>query len=318
MKPNEIYESVTQTIVELLQEHQENWQCPWIAFGQDNDLARNPITGQYYRGINQFLLSYRLMKKGYLKNVWMTFNQVKDKGGFVGKGEKSTPVIFYKTAYLNKDKKPVSSEAVQAMSHGQMKALGIESVPVARLFQVFNIAQTSGLKAEWYEVEPQEPLRPFEKDERAEALIHSTGADIEITQSNRAFYNRKTDKITLPLREQFVGEEPFYSTALHELGHWSGHPTRLDRVQKGAFGEPGYAEEELIAELTSAFCCAVLGFTKTISSNTSYIANWLTVLKNDNKAFVRAAAQAQKAADYIFERSQVKELAEERFTYTNH
>lgn len=317
MKPNEIYESVTKTIIELLEDHQQTWERPWIAFGQDNDLARNPVTGQRYRGINQFLLSYRLMKKGYLKNTWMTFNQVKDKNGFIGKGEKSTPVLFFKTAYLDKNKKYIPPEAAQAMSHDQLKAQGIESVPVVKLFAVFNIAQTSGLKPEWYEVTPQEPLQPFEKDERAEALIRSTGADIEITQSNRAFYDRTKDKIVLPLREQFVGTEPFYSTGLHELGHWTGHETRLDRLQ-GISGETEYAKEELVAELTSAFCCAVLGFTKTITSNAAYLANWLTVLKNDHKAFVKAAAQAQKAADYILECSQAKELAGEVPTYMNH
>lgn len=305
MKTDEIYQTVTDTIIELLESQQENWNRPWIAFGQDNDFARNGSSGRYYRGINQFILSYKLMKKGYLKNAWMTFNQVREQGGNVLKGEKSSPIVFYKTAYLDQDKKYVPADKVQSMTPGQYQQSGIKSIPVLKLYRVFNVAQTQGLDPVHYEAIPHEPLQDFEKDDRAEQLIQATGAVIEITESNRAYYDRSADKIRLPLREQFKGNaEPFYATALHELGHWTGHPSRLNREMGDAFADQAYANEELIAELCSAFCCAALGFSKTISNNAAYLKSWLGILKEDNKAIVKASNQAQKAADYILQGTQ--------------
>lgn len=304
MQANEIYQTVTDTIVELLESHQKDWDRPWIAFGQDNDYARNPSTGKYYRGVNQFLLSFMLMNKGFLNNTWLTFNQIKDMGGHVLKGEKSSPIVFYKKAYVKEGNEYVKADKAEGMTTEQYKAEGITSIPILKLYRVFNVAQTGGLDESLYSAPPQEPLQGFEKDACAEELIHSTGACIEITQSNRAYYNSAADKICLPLREQFRGEtEPFYATALHELGHWTGHPTRLDRQKGKAFGDADYAKEELVAELCSAFCCAALGFSKTITSNAAYIQNWLGALRADNKAVVRAANQAQKAADFILDGS---------------
>ncbi len=267
MRPQDIYSSVTQTIIELLESHQLTWERPWIALGQDNDFARNPTTQNYYRGINQFVLSTQLLKKSYLKNMWMTFAQAKNLKGQVKKGEKSTPIIFYKTMYKDRENKSVSPDFVQSLTPVQCQSLGITSIPVLKQYRVFNIAQTSGLNPAWYEIEPQEPLQEFEKDEHAENLVKATGANIEIEASNQAYYNRVTDTIHLPLREQFKSQtEPFYATILHELGHWTGHNTRLNRTFGKSFGDTEYGQEELVAELTSAFCCAHLGFSKTISN----------------------------------------------------
>ena len=303
MNTNDIYQTVTNTIIELLESHQKDWNKPWIAFGQDNELART-TKDKYYQGINQFLLSFTLMNKGYLKNVWLTFNQAKDMGGYIKKGEQSTPIVFYKQAFINENKKYVPAEKVETMSKAQIKEAGIKSIPVLKLFRVFNVAQTEGLAPAFYDVTPQEPLQEFDRDERAEELIHSTGANIEIIETNRAFYDRTNDRIRLPLREQFKGEvEPFYATALHELGHWTGHPSRLDRLNGSSFGDAEYAKEELVAELCSAFCCAALGFGKTITNNSAYIKSWLGVLKADNRAVLRAAKQAEKAADFILKGS---------------
>lgn len=304
MKTDEIYKTVTDTITELLESQLEHWDRPWIAFGQENDYAKNAASQKYYRGVNQFLLSFALLQKGFFKNTWLTFNQVKTMGGHVIKGEKSAPIVFFKKAYLDKDKKYVKPEKVQTMTRAQIREAGITSIPVLKLYRVFNVAQTEGLDAKFYDIVPQEPLQDFEKDERAERLIYATGAEIEITESNRAFYNREADKIRLPLREQFKGTEPFYATALHELGHWTGHPSRLNRDFGKAFGDTAYAKEELVAELTSAFCCAALGFSKTITDNAAYIKNWLGILKQDEKAVIRASYQAQKAADFILEGSE--------------
>ncbi|MDF1864412.1 MAG: zincin-like metallopeptidase domain-containing protein [Saprospiraceae bacterium] len=301
MKPNEIYQSVTDTIIDLLENHTQSWDRPWIALGQDNDYAKNAKSKKYYRGINQFLLGLQLTAKGYFKNQWLTFNQAKDMGGHIKKGEKSTPVIFYKTAYIDKDKKFHSKTKFERLNKAQQKELGLRKIPVLKLFRVFNVSQTEELNASFYEIEKQDLLNHFEKDDRAEKLIHSTDANIEIKESNEAFYNLLTDTITLPLREQFKSQESFYATALHELGHWTGHPQLLNRDLTGKFGNAAYGKEELVAELTSAFCCAAIGFSKTITNNAAYLNNWLSAMKEDNKAIVRAANQAQKAADYILD-----------------
>ncbi len=301
MNTNEIYDDITKTIIALLEEHKDNWQMPWIKLGVDNDMARNPSTNKYYRGINQFLLSYMMTRKGYLTNQWATFQQIKKMGGNVIKGENSLPIIFYKTAYIDRNKKYYKSDVVKEMNVSEQMRLGIDSVPIAKLYRVFNIAnQTENLDEQYYTHDHKEELKDFEKDQASEDLIKSTGAKIIERNSNRAYYNSADDTITLPNRNQFKGlAQPFYATALHELGHWTGHKSRLNRDMGGDFGSDQYAKEELVAELSSAFCCAHLGFTKTITNNVAYLNNWLGLLKADSKAIITASAQAQKSADYI-------------------
>ncbi|HMG14038.1 MAG TPA: zincin-like metallopeptidase domain-containing protein [Saprospiraceae bacterium] len=302
MNTQELYQKVTNTIIELLESHLEDWSRPWIAFGQDQDFARNAKSGIHYRGINQFLLSFIMLNKGYLKNTWLTFDQVKQLGGNIIKGEKASPIVFFKTGYMDNQNKFYSDEKISSLPEKIKEEKDIHSIPILKLYNVFNVAQTEKLDSSIYEIITAESLKEFEKDERAEALIFSTGAKIEILESNRAYYDRVNDKIRLPLREQFSGvAETFYSTALHELGHWTGHPSRLNREGGKKFGDIEYSKEELIAELTSAFCASSLGFSKTITQNASYIKNWLGILKTDNKAVVKVSYQAQKAADYIFE-----------------
>ena len=299
MKTNEIYKTVTDKIINLLESHQENWQRPWIMFGQDNDFARNPKTGKYYRGINQFLLSLSMQDRQYLKNTWMTFKQIKDKNGHVLKGEKSTPIIFYKSSYLDDNKKYVASSSYENMTPDQQSK--ISKIPILKLYRVFNISsQTEGLDESYYEAPEIEPLQDFEKDERAEEIILTTGIEVEIVKGNTCYYDRVADKVRIPLREQFKGQaEPYYSAVFHELAHATGAPSRLDRKKGKVFGDADYVKEELVAELSAAFVCAALGFSKNITNNAAYIKNWLGVLKQDEKAIIKAANQAQKAADYI-------------------
>lgn len=300
MKQQDIYQTVTNDIIKLLENHiAEGWKQPWIAMGADNSPAKNATTGKAYRGINQFLLGMQLMQKKYLKNQWLTFKQAKDLNAKVKKGEKSSPIVFTKPAYVTKDSDFIPLDKMGDLTPEQQKAKGLKKIFMLKMYRVFNVVQTEGLAPEFYHIEPQEPLPEFERNEKAENLISSTDAKIEIVKSNKAFYNPNLDKIQLPLREQFKGTEPFYSTALHELGHWTGHPSRLNRDLKNKFGDASYAKEELVAELTSAFLCATLGFEKTITQNAAYLKGWLGALKKDNKAIVKAAQQAQKAADYI-------------------
>lgn len=305
MNTAEIYAHVTNTIIQMLEDHLETWQRPWITVDQDSLPARNAFNDKAYRGINQFLLSFEMMNKNYLGNSWATFKQVKAAGGSIIKGEKSTPLIFYTKAYRTGEGKYVRPEKAQVMSAAERQGQGISSYPMIKMFRVFNVAaQTEGLDKHFYEFEPSEPLSDFQKDERAEALIGATGAKIEVVRQNKAFYNYTTDSITVPLREQFAQEsQNWYATTLHELGHWTGHKTRLNRDMMHPFGSKEYGQEELIVELASAYLCADLGFSKVIVNQASYVNSWLGLLKEDNKAVIRAASQAQKAADYILEQA---------------
>ena len=292
---NDIHQYVTNKIIELLEGHLETWDKPWISLGVDNEPANNPSSSQpHYKGINQFLLSISMMNKGYLKNQWATYAQIAKMEGHVLKGEKSTPVIFYKTAYIDKNKKYYKPDVVKKMDIKTYTAMGIDAVPIIKLYNVFNLkAQTEGLDEQYYDVKPTiGEMTPLEKDETAENIIKETGANIIYRESNRAYYDIGQDQIVSPLREQFKGKaQPFYATILHELTHWTGHKSRLNREFGKEFGDQAYSKEELIAELSSSMLCAQLGFTKTINNSASYISNWLSILKEDNKAILRASGQ---------------------------
>lgn len=301
MKTQEIYQQVTDKIIVLLEKVEKgDYKTPWVSLGTDGLPARNAASKKFYRGVNQFLLSIIAEEQAFIKNTWLTFKQAKTLEGNVKKGSKSAKIFFFKPLFIDKNGKRYKEETVKEMSAGKYEVLGIQKIPMLKAYSVFNISQIEGLPEEMYYVPDEKVELPtFEKNEKAENLLLSTDAKIEIKKSNRAFYSPMNDSITLPLREQFTENDRFYRTALHELGHWTGHHSRLDRLKLTPFGSPSYAKEELVAELTSAFLCAMLGFEKHITTNTAYIKSWLSVLKDDNKAIFRASSQAQKAADYI-------------------
>ena len=304
MKRNELYQTVTNRIIDLLEAQLAiSWDKPWVSLGQDGKPAHNAQSHYVYQGVNQLLLSDTLNCRKYLKNSWLTFLQIKTLGGHVKKKEKASQVYFQKVLFRDKDGKKYEAGEVKGIDKERKKALGIKTIPYLKYYNVFNIAQTEGLPEEFYYVEPSQEMPPFEKDERAEALLHNTGADIAISERNSAYYLPKEDKIYLPLREQFTGKEEFYETALHECAHWSGHESRLDRDLTGRFGSETYATEDLIAELTSAFLCSYLGFEKVITNNAAYIQSWLTKLRNDHHFIFKASREAEKASEFILENS---------------
>lgn len=303
MSTNEIYDYVTNTIVDLLEKHQtEEFSIPWVRLDSDNKPARNAISGKNYRGVNQLLLSIVSTLKGIPANQWLTFNQAKAAGGSVRKGEKALPVIYYKTAFIDKNKKYYKPETIKKMSRAIIEAKGIQSIPIMKLYSVFNLTQTEGLEHLREAPEKTPDLNEqFKRHARAEQLMNATQADIRIKQSNRAYYKPIEDYITLPLREQFHEDSDFYATAFHELAHWTAAEKRLNRTFGKSFGDNDYAMEELVADISSAFVMASLGETKRISKNASYVKSWLGVLKQNNRAVLQAAQQAQKAADFLLE-----------------
>lgn len=269
-----VYEIVTSKIVEKLDKGVVPWRCPWV-----NMDARNWQSKRAYRGINALLLE---------PGEYATWNQIKKAGGKVKKGEKGHIAIFWKMMEVEDE----DSE------DGATK-----EIPYMRYYKVWEInSQVEGLESKREE-------KQFDHDpvEEAEKIIEGYHDAPMITFANDsgAWYMPQVDKVIVPpLRNHFKAEE-YYSTLFHELIHSTGHETRLNRkgiTERAAFGDETYSFEELVAEIGSCFLCSKAGIEQaTLDNSVSYIAGWRRFLQNDSKAIVRAAAQAQKAADYILE-----------------
>jgi antirestriction protein ArdC len=277
-----VRQEVTDKILEALKSGVAPWVKPWTGRAGDG-VPHNCATGHIYRGINVILLSWEQILKGYPTSEWLTFKQAKTLGGSVRKGEKSTLVVFWK--FIVKDKDTEDERRI----------------PFLRHFNVFNRAQIDGLP----EPEQVEPVADFIRRESAEYVITATGAKID-EGGSMACYIPEFDRIRLPTRESFSDPENFYATAFHELGHWTGHKSRLDRKLNGAKGKADYAFEELVAELSAAYLCAENDVSGELQ-HPEYIGNWIKVLESDNNAIFSASSKARKAADFIGAFSEVEE-----------
>jgi antirestriction protein ArdC len=281
------YEVVAKTVIDALDRGVVPWRKPWNSGGSYH--ARSLSSKKNYRGINSFLLGTQAMMSGYSSPWWGTYKQIQELNGSVSKGSTGTPVVLWKM--LEK------TETVD----GQLQK---KTFPMMRYFVVFNAEQ-----AEWLDGEPDYE-RPESRDigslDVAETIaqnyMNAYGIALKFG-GDRAFYRWAEDAITLPARENFLSMDEFYSTYFHEIGHNTGHKNRLCRegvVQFDHFGSNRYAQEELVAEFTSAFLCNETGVLPSVVDNTAaYIASWRRALQDDPKVLVRAASAAQKAADLV-------------------
>ncbi len=288
MPRGDIYEEVTSKIVAELEAGRFPWAQPWAARGEAATLAaglpKNAATGATYSGINILLLWGAAIENGFSSQVWLTFKQAKALGGTVMKGERGSMVV-YADKFIPKDEmERVAKEGGDA-----------KFTPFLKRYTVFNAAQCEGLPEGV--AAKSEPHPECETIPRAENLIAATGADFRIG-GDRAFYVPSQDFIRVPPQPAFFEQINYYRTCFHELGHWTGHASRLNREFKGRYGSHAYAREELVAELSSAFICASLAITPTVR-HADYVGAWLEVLKQDNRAIFNAASLASKAADFI-------------------
>ena len=269
-----IYSEITQSIIEQLEAGAVPWVKPWKA---DSSADKNLVSQKPYQGINRLLLGMSSMIRGYSVPVWASYKQWEAIGANVKKGEKGTKIVFYS---------PVSKENKQTGD--------LEKYAVLKTYFVFNAAQVEGI-----DIVPAEKVTAeFTAVELAEQRIIKTGAAIS-HGGDAAFYMPSADRIQLPNKSAFDSEANYYATAFHELAHWTGSKTRLDRdLDKGRFGNPAYAFEELVAEMSAAFLCSDYGIQGELR-HAGYIGHWLKALREDSKAVFKAAALAQKAADYI-------------------
>ena len=269
--------------MELLQEGTVPWKKPW----KSTDGPRNLISKKPYRGINSFLLNC----SPYGSDHWLTYNQAKECGGQVRKGEKSTVVIFWKWLDAKADDEDKESDS------------SVGRVPLLRYYRVFNLEQVDGIDPP----AEQKEIRPFNPIDKAEQIIESMpNKPIIQYGGDRAYYRPFTDIIQLPPKAAFTTPAEYYSTCYHELAHSTGHASRVGRkgvTEPTYFGTHLYQQEELVAEFTASMLCGVAGIEQsTIENSAAYIQGWINALKSDKKAAVLAAAQAQRAADYILRR----------------
>lgn len=282
----DVYSRVTEKIIADLEATRRPWHQPWT----DNTEGA-PVTmplrhnGIAYRGVNVLLLWCAAIERSYRSPTWMTFKQAQELGAHVRKGETGTPIV-----YANRLTTTESGENGEDVER---------QIAFMKGYTVFNVEQIEGLPAQ-YQPTVAAPAAPLpEILVVAENFFAATGALFE-HGGNRAYYNRSADTIQLPPLAAFHNAESYAATKAHELVHWTGHRTRLEREFGKRFGDNAYAFEELIAELGAAFLCAMLGVTPEIQpDHADYLAHWLSVLKSDKRAIFTAAAQAQAAADYL-------------------
>lgn len=281
-----LYDDITAGIIAELEAGRFPWVQPWGSAGIATPLAmpRNAATGRSYSGINILILWGAAVARGFSGQSWLTFRQAQALGGTVRRGERGTGIVFASQFVPEAERRRASDTG--AVARGAL---------FLKRFTVFSTDQCEGLPADV--APPAIPIADGLILPEVEALIRASGADLRLG-GNEAFYAPGCDYVQVPRPEAFAEPINWHRTALHELGHWTGHRSRLDRDQTGRFGSPSYAREELIAELCAAFCCATLGIAPTVR-HADYLGGWLDVLREDNRAIVRAASAASKAADFI-------------------
>lgn len=283
-KPD-IYQELTDRMIAALERGTAPWHQGWSV-----ELApRNLTSGKRYRGINTFLLSIVQADNDYSSPYWLTFKQCKERGGHVKAGEKGTPVIFWKRLPITTTDEETGEE-------------GLALIPFAKKYTVFNACQCEGIEVPVTERSVHLENEQIAAAEKIAAEMPNR-PHIEHNNGSSSFYRPSTDTVTLPYLKYFDSAPDYYSTLFHELGHSTGHKNRLNRQINNKFGSEKYSREELVAELTSVFLCSECGLTDiNFDNSAAYINSWLKELKNDKKLVVIAAAQAQKAADYILNR----------------
>lgn len=298
MQTSEYREAVTERLIGMLESGTAPWQKPWDAGIAALNRPHN-FNGRPYHGVNALMLWCTAIDKGYEDPRWLTFKQVNKLGGHVNKGEKAQIVEYWQW-----------EKEVENPETGEKEKVPLEHPKVYRA-AVFNADQCTGLPKLRRQAQKWSPV------ERAENIIAANGVPVTHNTDGSAFYSPGGDFICLPPRESFATVDAYYSTLLHEVGHSTGHPTRLNREFGGQFGSEGYAREELRAELASTFLCGELGIATTGSDeqHAAYVKSWVSALKNDYNEIFRAAADAEKICNYLYEREkeylQLKEQGKE-------
>ena len=294
------HEEFASKIIERLKEGTAPWQVPWHP-GKTLPVPHNPASGTVYRGMNRVHLGL----SGYDDPRWMTLKQANDNGYSILPGSKATPVVYYQFSEernkLDKDGKPL----LDADGKPEKESVALDK-PIIRFAHVFNADQIDGIPP----MQLTDKAYEWEPIEKAENILAASGADIRHDQSSRAFYRYAEDAIHLPPKENFDAPDKYYSTALHELGHWTRHETRLNR-ENGPFGSEMYAREELRAEIASWMLGQDIGIGHDPGQHAAYVQSWVKALEEDPYEIVRACRDAEKIKEYVLDLERKKELQQE-------
>lgn len=286
----DVYKTITDKIISLLEEVSvKDWQAPFADLAAQG-IPYNPVTGNHYQGVNIPFLWFYQQEKSFRSNQWASFKQWQNKGAKVRKGERGSQVVFFK---------PLVKSEINEQGEEE-----VSKIPMLRLYTVFNASQVDGYEHEENPAPNANSLvRPIEAVEK---FCANTGADIRDNGRIQAYYHRLEDYIQIPApiffipTERWTATEGYFSTLFHELVHWSGAPHRLNRDKaKNAAERQKYAQEELVAELGSAFLCAQFNIAQAPYNHAAYIKSWLAALRNDTKFIFRASAEAARAVDYL-------------------
>ena len=274
---------ITQEVIARLEAGTKPWVRPWRGAPVSRPLR---ACGIPYRGMNVFWLWLMADMCGYASPYWMTYAQAQALGGQVRKGEKSTIAIFYKS-YTKAVEQPKTGEKAD------------EARRVLKAYAVFNADQVEGLAPQFHPAAQLETIEPEGRKAELDAFFDAMPAALR-HRGDEAYYEPTPDRITMPPVHLFSGYDHYYATLAHELSHWTGHASRLDRSLRNRFGTSAYAAEELIAEMSSAILGAELGLPVThLDSHASYVDHWLQLLKDDERAILTAAAKAEEAASLL-------------------
>jgi antirestriction protein ArdC len=283
----DVYQKITDRIVAELEQGVRPWMKPWSAGHTDGRIVR-PLraNGIPYQGINVLMLWSEAIGKGYALSMWMTFRQAKELGAHVRKGEEGSLVVYADKIIRSETDRETGEEAERA-------------IPFMKGYTVFNVEQIEGLPEHYY-AKPAPRSETVQRIARAETFFAATGAEVR-HGGNVALYAISHDRVQMPVIEAFRDAESYYATLAHEMTHWTRHPSRLDRdFGRKRFGDEGYAMDELVAELGSAFLAADLELTPEVrDDHAAYIGSWIKVLKDDKRAIFTAASHAQRAADFL-------------------
>lgn len=269
----DIYQAITDRIIQQLEQGTIPWHKPWVASGE----AVSHTTGKRYSLLNQILLGR--------PGEYVTFKQCQQEGGKVKKGEKASMVVFWR--WIEQEDEDTKEK---------------KKIPLLRYYSVFHIDQCEGLSPKYTKGKPCIVSPQEEAEKVIGGYVSRSGIKYRHEEGDRAYYTPSLDTVVLPLVEQFESVAEYYSTAFHELTHSTGHASRLNRLAKVAcFGSEEYSKEELVAEIGAATLLSKTGFeTKdSFKNSVAYIQNWLKALQNDKRLIVSAAGKAEKAVKLI-------------------
>lgn len=285
----DVYTRVTSKIIADLEKGELTWRKPWSSGTLAGRIVR-PLrhNGIGYQGVNVIMLWASAAEQGFTSPMWMTLRQANELGGRIMKGSRGSQVVYADTI-IKQDADETTGETEEQI------------IPFMKGYTVFNVEQIDGLPTQYYAKPEQAPVMDgMERRGELDGFFQGLGALIR-HGGERAYYCQGTDHIQMPWFQTFRDVESYYATLAHEATHWTKHPSRLDRdFGRKKWGDDGYAREELVAEIGSAFLCAELGITPdTREDHAAYIASWLEILKGDKRAIFTAASHAQRAIDYM-------------------